>query len=326
MSSIENLLKDKMGERSEKYPNLETRLKQITHSWEHNHIELEGHFYYLTFKDRNPTIDEFVQLMYDRIADFCLPERIKKEYMEKFLEKMDERHIYAMRDEACDLFIKAKEQQKKTGEPGELALFLLLELGLHAPQIASKMFLKTNVNMPVHGSDGVHARFNSSTGFLNLIWGESKLYQQLPKALDDICSSISNFINHEQDGSIPKERDIKIIKGHLSIEDEDLKRVLLKYFDPYESESNEIEEYFACFVGFNYYFLRNTERFTREEIVEKFEEKYLQRIKTACDLFKEKIENKGIRHLKFIFFLLPFKDVSEVRMKFYRKLKGGFDE
>ncbi len=26
--------------------------------------------------------------MYDRIVDFCLPERIKKEYMEKFLEKM----------------------------------------------------------------------------------------------------------------------------------------------------------------------------------------------------------------------------------------------
>lgn len=62
------------------------------------------------------------------------------------------------------------------GEPGELIAFVILEAFFQAPQIACKMYLKTNENMPVHGS--VHIKFDESKDSIEILWGESKLYQR----------------------------------------------------------------------------------------------------------------------------------------------------
>ncbi|NOM41508.1 DUF1837 domain-containing protein, partial [Klebsiella pneumoniae] len=63
----------------------------------------------------------------------------------------------------------------KTGEGGEMLLFLLAERFLKLPQILCKMDLKTDSRMHFHGADGVYADV-SPEGTLKLFWGESKIY------------------------------------------------------------------------------------------------------------------------------------------------------
>lgn len=180
------------------------------------------------------------------------------------------------------------------------------------------MYLKTNHNVPVHGTDGIHVSFDKKSQKLQLYWGESKLNKSLPTGLDKVCESLSHFLTYETTQK-PRDRDIQIIQDHISVKDEDMKKELLKYFDPYEPESNNLEEYFACFVGFDFPILSNGKLDTAR-IKEHFEEEYLNRVESACQLFKEKIEKSNLQHLKFIFFLIPFKDIDELRIKFYEKL------
>ncbi|MGA0546900.1 HamA C-terminal domain-containing protein [Brevundimonas sp. VNH65] len=58
----------------------------------------------------------------------------------------------------------------KTGEGGEMLLFLLAERYLGIPQILCKMDLKTDARMHYHGADGVYAGITDD-GILKLYWG-----------------------------------------------------------------------------------------------------------------------------------------------------------
>jgi hypothetical protein len=64
----------------------------------------------------------------------------------------------------------------KTGEGGEMLLFLLAERFLKLPQVLCKMDLKTDSRMHYHGADGVYAGVTPE-GVLKHYWGESKIYK-----------------------------------------------------------------------------------------------------------------------------------------------------
>ena len=60
---------------------------------------------------------------------------------------------------------------ERSGEGGELPLYLLLEMLLGLPQLLCKMPLKTSAETHLHGVDGVHGKLLPS-GDLALYWGE----------------------------------------------------------------------------------------------------------------------------------------------------------
>lgn len=305
-----------------RYTGFNARFQELKYNWQIKDIDVEGNFYYLSFKDGKVSLDEFIEFIYFKVINFCIPAKERNRLRDLYVQTNDDRYILELTDKAKNLFIKAREQQVTTGEPGELILFILLEAVMNAPQLACKMYLKTNVNMPVHGTDGIHASYNDTSGELTLYWGESKLYQQLSTALDRVCASIISFIG-EENGIKPRDRDIQIIKDHISIDNNRAKEELLKYFDPYEDQSNNINERFACFVGFDFNPLSKMDKMDKREVENYFKGEYLNRIETACNLFEEKIRENKIDKLKYTFFLIPFKDVEEVRIKFLRKLGIG---
>jgi HamA len=61
---------------------------------------------------------------------------------------------------------------EKSGEGGELLVFLLAERFLKLPQVLCKMDLKTASGVHFHGCDGVYAQIDGDK--LILYWGESK--------------------------------------------------------------------------------------------------------------------------------------------------------
>ncbi len=222
-------------------------------------------------------------------------------------------------DQARNLFIKAAKTLKRSGEPGELILFTLLEALFDAPQVACKMYLKTSENTAVHGSDSIHAKYDSEAVDLKLIWGESKLYQQLSAALNEICASISTF-NCRNQGRSLRERDIDILKDHANISDPEIQVAFLDFFDPYTPQVSKRKEVFCCLSGFDFSIYNNLAQIAEDEVETFFKNKYMRRISEACLLFKEKIMESGIDHLDFIFILLPFRSVAEFRKLFYNKL------
>src|SRR5579884_933173 len=77
---------------------------------------------------------------------------------------MAQRHVDA-KDQVdhAKLLSEAKKllrRNAKSGEPGELLLYFLMEAVLKAPQAICKMSLKTNRKEEVKGSDGVHIKWD----------------------------------------------------------------------------------------------------------------------------------------------------------------------
>jgi hypothetical protein len=300
------------------YTGLDVRIVEITHHCAHEDVSVEGNFYYLTFRDGEPTVAEFAEYIYHRIIPYCIPRSVRSEKDEKYSSTGDPRYLHELTDQAKNLFAKAKKTQAKSGEPGEVILFMLLEAVLHAPQIACKMYLKTSEEMPVHGADSVHLGLGASSETIRLFWGESKLFETVSSAFDKIVESIGTFVASKS-GRSPKDRDLDIVRDHMDI-DGPLREALLKYFDPYHKESLQVEEVFACFVGFDYWPGALGKGPGNKNIEEEFRMGYSERVSTACELFVEKIKHSGLKHLRFHVFLLPFPSVKEFRKMFFNNL------
>lgn len=296
---------------------LDARIETLKYTWAAPGLEVDGSFYYLSFQDHKPSVSDFVDYIYGRITYFCLPRQERKRLTELHRTTKDDRHLIDLVDKAKNLLIKAREQSKTLGEPGELILFILLEAMLRAPRIACKMYLKTNANMPVHGSDAIHVKYDKSTDTLTLLWGESKVYASLPDALDKVCKSISQF-NTPNKGVVPKDRDITILRDHMDIDDPATEKALLEFFDPYSNKSNNRREVYACFVGFKFDFFGQP--VDKKQLKAMFDAAYLKRIHEACKLFGDKITKNKLNHLNFHFFLIPFPCVDQLRELFLTRL------
>ncbi|MBL7670763.1 MAG: DUF1837 domain-containing protein [Bdellovibrionaceae bacterium] len=305
------------------YSDLSARLKRVEIEKCSAKFKVTGHFYYLPIRNGSLTRDEFVEYLYHRIVEFCIPRTEREIARVKLNQTNDFRHVTALHEKAVGLFISGKQQQKTAGEPGELILFCILE-GMHsAPQAVSKMNLKTSTEMPVFGSDGIHVRWNQEKAAVEFIWGESKLYQSLPDALDKICKSIKEFIEGTSPGGKPgKSRDIDLLRDHGNFPDGVLQKHLINLLDPFAEESNSYLESFACLACFDYEFLKNA---NRDEVEQEFLNKYIDRIHSAFELFESKVETNKLTHLNFLFFLLPFDSVSEFRKAFFARLGVNSD-
>lgn len=197
-------------------------------------------------RDINGTIllEPLADAMARFVVDFTIPRaRIKKAFKE-YQATGSSDAIMALRAEASELFVPSAG----SGEGGELLLFLLMEKTLGYPQLLSKFPLKTNTNVHVHGSDGVHGQMGED-GVLDLYWGESKFWQDSSKAIADCFESIAPFLDPSD--STSRKRDLLLLRDHLNVDDEALAAHLIRYFDGEHEESKNVRWNGVCLVGFD---------------------------------------------------------------------------
>ena len=84
---------------------------------------------------------------------------------------------------------KFQKSNPKSGEIGELILFLLLE-SQNISQVISKIRLKTNREMPIHGEDAIHVEVQN--GKIIIHYGEAKMYNNFDSALSSSIKSVEN--------------------------------------------------------------------------------------------------------------------------------------
>lgn len=310
--ALRALLKDHSG--------LEIRLKEVPFDWTSGAHRLTGSFHYISFSDGVPTITEFANYLYDCLIPYCLP----KEKLLKALEGMDPAKDFArivrLHDEAKDLFIRSKNQLDTGGEPGEIILYALLEWVLKAPRLVSKMYLKTNSNMPVHGTDGIHLGYNAQADLLTIYFGESKLYKNFSSAADAAFTSMADLIKNS--GQIAREIEILNNLSDINSQPEAFKAKIAEYINPYSTSKLALQKrtVHACLLGFEYAAYNRILALPPEKVPAAFEDQYKKRIAGACRVIERHYGKRLPLTTNLHLFLLPFPSLSEFRTAFYSKI------
>src|SRR3954471_5323543 len=127
----------------------------------------------------------------------------------------------------------------KTGEGGEMLLFMLAERFLKLPQILCKMDLKTDDRLHYHGADGVYAGVTPE-GVLKLYWGESKIYEAAGDAIRACLDSLAPYLMEPEHEGAERERDLLLLSDKADLSDPTLAAALRKYFDRSSPQSNRV--------------------------------------------------------------------------------------
>lgn len=309
--NLEEILETLLG----KYDSLSARLKHIDFSINDIYPRIAVRGSYLTFRDGLPTLEDFVTVVHRRITNFCLPR--------EELQRTHDQAVSSTPDEAAEIwtaavtrasqrYIKAKKGSHRSGEATEIVLYILLEWVLKASQIVSKMYLKTSSEMPVHGTDGIHARYDAASGDLFLYWGESKAHQTLDAAFGSAMKSLVEFVQLSKEG-----KEIELIHSHADLGEIDTKtkNAILEFFDPYAEKSNKRRAVFACLLVFNEPSLSNV---TDDE--QKFVAHFKENAREFIASLKKELDDRNLFPRRFEFFLLPIDSVQALRDLFQQKI------
>lgn len=201
------------------------------------------HFVARDANDR-PRVKALAKTLAKHAMAFCIPRSRIDEAAAYFDETKSPEKFSELESQTRSLFTKLE----KSGEGGELLLYLLLEAVLATPQILCKMPLKTSTEMHVHGADGVHARLLPN-GNLALYWGESKLYASVNGAIDACFESVAPYLLDEG-GTDATERDLMLVRENVDAGDPDVTAALVRYFED-EAAAAKVEFRGACLVGFS---------------------------------------------------------------------------
>lgn len=284
---------------------------------------VSAYFLYPAFEGGKPGVDALVRAMKLEIPGFCMTRQERASAQAKDRESgLNIFETQMLIDNARDMFVQATGGRANSGEGGELLLFAFIEHFLHAPIILSKMRLKTNTQMPVHGSDGVHARWDSASSNLVVIFGESKVYATLPEALRSAAESIGSFVANA-DGR--KDYELQLTTKHVDLDGfpEACKDALIQYLHPFATEEgSRREERFAILLAYtsNGYGQLDTVAMAKAETV--FQADYNEKLASALRLAKKHLANAGVTLEQVDLFMLPMPSVQEFRDKFDEVLRG----
>lgn len=274
----------------------------------------QAHCYFIALDGNSrPRVNDFAKFIGNRITDFAIP---RKEINRAF-EESDRTHstapIVALNTKARNLFTNLQN----SGEGGEVILSILAETFLQLPQLFTKMVLKTNSQMHVHGSDGVHVGVNEKNGNLAIYWGESKLYKDATSAVDKCFSSLSPYLLDAGGSKSAQERDIQLMRDGLSLDDANLFEALKHYLDPDDPLFNKVEYRGLCLVGFDsdcYPASPNSKE--AQEVKQEIEVAFENNRKHILDrVTAEKIDTFVVE-----IFCLPFPSVHDFRQAFRSEL------
>ncbi|USK32546.1 DUF1837 domain-containing protein [Bacillus sp. F19] len=262
-----------------------------------------------------PRVEDFAI----RIACFLLDYAIPRSEISK-AKKMDDEenttiNTVMLKKKARKLFT----QLKKTGEGGEMLLYLLIQSVLRFPQAISKMSLKTSGQLHYQGADAIHIGYDTATEKLLLYWGESKLYQSIDSAIRECFESLAPYLIGPGGAENPRERDLQLLLTNLDFANVELEAAMLNYLDPNHPSFNSLEYRGACLIGFDIDSYCSVPFEKTQEIV-------LGEINQALTNWSGKI-NTGIKRHQYLenftldVFLIPFPSVQVFRNKFLEAIQ-----
>jgi len=302
------------------YSFLAARIREVQHAitCECDGVTLRLHF--PAFRQGKPTFHELVEAISLYMTPFALTRREIKELDQQYGKVTPAEFRAASKQldqEAIKLFIKAAEKTGRNGECGELLLYLLTEWVLGAPQIIAKMVLKTSPAMPVHGADGVHARYCGTTKRLYLYWGEAKFHASVGGAITDAAKSISKALSPEE-----MDHEIGLVKRNVDFSglSGEAKQELLDFLNPMNESYNKRFDVVTCLIGFDFNGYNKISQSDGEKAEAKFSALASEHLNILAPSIAAKLKGYGLDQAVVELFLLPLPDVQDLRDKFQTKI------
>lgn len=284
----------------------------LEHNYKINGINANLRMHYIKFDGNGqPMISTLAEMLYEYIIDYCIASKNRE-------EPLTTRQSAKLTKEARMLFRHptiSADKPDKTGEAGELLLYFLTEAVLRAPQIVSKMELKTNHRDEVKGSDGIHARYNEQTKMVDFYFGESKLYKQSSSAIADAISSVQQFHEVEM-----YKHEFTMVTKHFKYADEETKNEITKLIINGEAGPDVCINH-ACLIGYDFKdFSTLSVTDTPAIILDDFLGKFHEDGDRLTKLIQSKFDSFNKKHIKFDVFFIPFPSVSDFRDAFNKAL------
>lgn len=292
-------------------PDFSNCIDVVEHDLKITGIETTVRFHYLKFDgNKQPMVKALADTLYTYIIDYCLSSKNRD-------ETLTTRQSTALTKQARSLFRHPEisdDSPDKTGEAGETLLYFLMEAVLKAPQIVSKMELKTNHKDEVKGSDGIHAKWNENLGLVDFYFGESKLYKSVSDALTSALKSINDFHEIKM-----YEHEFNMVTKHFKYADEAVKHEISQLFINGNPGTN-VRINHACLIGYDYKGYSDVLPEPLSTLISRFEAELLSNAKNLVGLLQKKLDDFEKKHLLFDVFFLPFPSVVAFRNAFNEAL------
>lgn len=198
--------------------------------------------FFSRFREDSPDTEALAEFLSSQIVNYVVPLKKRREAIaiaSTAAGGADISVVERLNREAKRKFIEFDDKNPgRASEVGELIAYLVAQKWLGAFQVASKMALKTSFNMPVHGLDGIHAKFEG--GVMTLYFLESKLSESSQKGIADFCESTGVFAGKRKQYLL----EYSIISDLSNLESlSDADRLLaLQYLDVYgEKKAQRLE-------------------------------------------------------------------------------------
>jgi hypothetical protein len=207
----------------------------------------------------------------------------------------------------------------KTGEGGEMLLFLLAERFLKLPHILCKMDLKTDTRMHYHGADGVYAGV-ASDGKLKLFWGESKIYKSPDEAIKECLKSLAPFLTEADHADAERERDLVLLSDKADLSNPELTAALRRYFNRNSVMSNRVQYCGVALVGFDAAFYPGEHTKSDNNEIAKAAKAGL---KAWSDSIEKGIRTEKLEQIEIQLLCLPLPSAQDFRDAFLKAMGLG---
>jgi hypothetical protein len=302
------------------HDDLKPRLRTVANPAQSSRSGVRLHAHYFAFRGSKPTMEQFVEILSTKLVSFCLPRRhikkVQSDWKDLPPNKVTESAI-SLHNRALDLFKKANKATNRNGEFGELIAYLLIESVLQAPQLVAKMSLKTSPQMPVHGSDGIHCKFESGGKKLRLFWGESKCYQAVNKALAEAAKSVAENLEHNKMG-----HELFLIEQHADLSGlpTEVEEALMEFLDPYSESFNLRIDTSVMLIVFDFDAFAEVEGLAPESVEAEFEERLGAELEKLAARLDGELEKHHVPQHDLEVFFLPLPSVIDMREHFQNRI------
>ena len=309
--SLDNLLIKSKGE-------INSRIEEVSFNVEIEDTKTRGYCYCLKVDaNGNLRLKDLIDYIDEKIVEYAIPKKEIDEAKKYQDDTGSPSKTIKLRKKAEKLFTDLE----KTGEGGEILLYILVQEFLKLPQLISKMSLKTSGQLHYQGADGIHVKFDSNVNALNLYWGESKMYQKINDAIKSCLDSIKGFLLDPLSADSVYERDLQLISSNIvsNVNDTELEDKLVRYFDKDDDLSNNLIYKGVCFIGFDY------DKYPSEDL-QKTTKEIKEDIKNEISKWYKNLSLKINSHPKLNLkeihvFLMPFPSVAEFRKYYLEGIK-----
>jgi hypothetical protein len=305
---------------AEEHDDLQARIRTLTHKARSKDGRVGIHAHFLAFRDREPTVGEFVSLLSCKLITFCLHRKYIQDEQKKWSglssSKMMER-VTRLHHQALDLFKKASRNTNRNGEFGELITFLLIESVLKAPQFVAKMSLKTSTEMPVHGSDGIHLGYDSEAGVLRLYWGESKCHASINDAIQTAVDSIKDNLDHKK-----ASHELFLVEQYFDLAGfpEEFREAILSFLNPYNENYNKRVDVSVMFIAFDFAAFSVLNNLSPEEVEAAFSDQLRKVLPDYVRRLDGALEKSAVKSHTIEVFFLPVPSIAAMRKMFQDRI------